>query len=112
MLWNGFLKHNYGLRHVIHILDDFVIVEHTKIDCLGRFTTLLKVFMSLRVPTVASKTMEPSQVLEFMGIVLDSNRMEACLPEDKLARIQQLLASFTNCCSAHLVDLQSLIGTL
>jgi len=106
------LKHNYGLHHVIHILDDFVIVEHTKIDCQGRFTTLLKVFMSLRVPTVASKTMEPSQVLEFMGIVLDSNRMEACLPEDKLARIQQLLASFTNCCSARLVDLQSLISIL
>ena len=46
------LKHNYGLRHVIHILDDFFIAEHKQIDCLGSFTTLLKVFMSLRVPTV------------------------------------------------------------
>ena len=66
--------------------------------------------MSLRVPTVASKTMEPLQVLEFMGVVLDSNRMEARLPEDKLARIRQLLDSFTNCRSARLVDLQSLIA--
>ena len=33
------LKHNYGLRHVIHILDDFFIAEHTKIACLGIFTT-------------------------------------------------------------------------
>ena len=65
------LKHNYGLRHVIHILDDF-LVEHKKIDCLGSFATILKVFMSLRVPTVTSKTMGPSQVLEFMGVVLDS----------------------------------------
>ena len=68
------LKHNYGLRHVIHILDDFFIAEKTKFACLGSFTTLLKVFMSLRVPTVASKTLGRSQVLEFMGIVLDSNR--------------------------------------
>ena len=105
------LKQNYSLRHVIHILDDFLIVEHTKLDCLGSFATLLKVFMSLWVPTVASKTMGPSQVLEFMGVVLDGNRMEARLPEDKLARMQRLLNSFTNRRSAHL-DLQSLIGTL
>ena len=106
------LKHNYGLQHVIHILDDFFIAEASKVDCLGSFSTLLKVFMSLRVPTVAAKTLGPSQVLEFMGIVIDSNRMEARLPEDKLARIKQLLDSFTNRRSARLVDLQSLIGTL
>ena len=47
-----------------------------------------------------------------MGIVIDSNRMVARLAEDKLARIKQLLDSFTNRRSAHLVDLQSLIGTL
>ena len=68
--------------------------------------------MSLRVPTVAAKTLGPSQVLEFTGIVIDSNRMEARLPEDKLARMKQLLDSFTNRRSACLVHLQSLIGTL
>ena len=61
---------------------------------------------------MAAKTLGPSQVLEFMGIVIDSNRMEAWLPEDKLTRIKQLLNSFTNCRSARLVDLQSLVGTL
>ena len=106
------LKNNYGLQHVIHILDDFFIAGHTKIDCLESFTTLLKVFMALQVPTVASKTLGPSRVLEFMGIVLDSERMEARLPDDKLARIRHLLDSFTNRRSARLVDLQSLIGTL
>ena len=84
------LKCNYGLRHFIHILADFFIAEPTKVLCLGSFSTLLKVFMSLRVPTVAAKTLGPSQVLEFMGIMLDSNRMEASLPEDKLARIKQI----------------------
>ena len=38
--------------------------------------------------------------------------MEARLLEDKLARIRQLLDSFTDCRSARLLDLQSLIGTL
>ena len=47
-----------------------------------------------------------------MGIVLNSTCMAARLPEDMLARISQLLDSFSAHRSAHLVDLQSLIGTL
>ena len=47
-----------------------------------------------------------------MGIVLDSVRMEAHLPQDKLSRISVLLNSFKHHRSVRLVDLQSLIGTL
>ena len=68
--------------------------------------------MSLRAPLVASKTLGASQVLEFMGIELDSSRMEARLPEDKLNRTRELLKSFKRRCSARLVELQSLVGTL
>ena len=88
------LKNNYGLQHVIHILDDFFIAEQSKLSCLSSFSTLLRVFMSLKAPVVASKTIGPSQVIEFMGIVRDSVRMEARLPQDKLTRINDLLSSF------------------
>ena len=88
------LKHNYGLQYVIHILDDFFIAERTKLSCLSSFSTLLRVFMSLKAPVVVSKTIGPSQVVEFIGIVLDSVRMEACLPQNKLTRINELLTSF------------------
>ena len=47
-----------------------------------------------------------------MGVQLDSTRMEARLPEDKLQRTQDLLTSFTERRSVRLVELQSLIGTL
>ena len=53
-------KHNYGLQYVIHILDDFFIAERTKLSCLSSFSTLLKVFMSLKASVVASKTIGPS----------------------------------------------------
>ena len=106
------LKHNYGLKHVIHILDDFFIAEPTRFKCLSSFSTLLRFFMSVHAPVVASKTLGPSQVLEFMGIELDSTRMEARLPDDKLQRTRDLLTSFTNRRSVRLVELQSLIGTL
>ena len=106
------LKYNYGLRHVIHILDDFFVAEPSRVECLNTFSTLLRVFMSLRAPLVASKTLSPSQVLEFMGIVLDTTCMEARLPEDKLTHTRDLLKSFRGRRSVRLVELQSLIGTL
>ena len=106
------LRHNYGLSNILHILDDFFIAERSRLECLTSFSTLLRVFMSLRAPVVAAKTLGPSQVLEFMGITLDSTLMEARLPEDKLTRLRTLLASFKGRRSVCLVDLQSLIGTL
>ena len=106
------LKNNYGIQHVIHILDNFFIAELSKLACLTNFSTLLRVFMSLKAPVVASKTIGPSQDFEFMGIVLDSVRMEARLPQDKLSRISVLFNSFKHRRSVRLVDLQSLIGTL
>ena len=68
--------------------------------------------MSLKAPIVSSKTIGPSQEIEFMGIVLDSVHMEARLPQDKLTRIHDLLNSFKSRRSVRLVELQSLIGTL
>jgi len=61
--------------------------------------------MSDRAPVVASKTLGPSQVLEFMGIELDSTSMEARLPEDKLLRTRALLNSFTGRRSVRLFEL-------
>ena len=47
-----------------------------------------------------------------MAILLDSNKMEARLPVDKLTRIQEVLGQWTKRKCATLQDLQSLIGTL
>ena len=90
------LKHNYGVHNILHILDDFFIAEPSQLHCLQSFTTLLKVFMAVKAPVVASKTLGPSQVLEFMGIVLDSIRMEARLPDDKLVRIKTCFSHLLN----------------
>ena len=67
--------------------------DPSQAQCLTSFSTLLRVFMSLKANLVASKTLGPSQVLEFMGIELDSTRMEAHLAEDKLTCTQELLNS-------------------
>ena len=47
-----------------------------------------------------------------MGIILDSDRMEARLPPDKVSRILESLSSFQHRKSCTLKELQSLVGTL
>ena len=61
---------------------------------------------------VARKTLGRSRVLEFMGIELDSVRMDAHLSEDKLSRIITVFDSFQSRRSERLLELHSLIGTL
>ena len=36
----------------------------------------------------------PTTCLPFLGIIVDSDRMEARLPDDKLARVQGLLGTW------------------
>ena len=67
-------------------------------------------FNNLGIPLAPHKTHGPCTTLEFMGIILDSVRMEARLPRDK--RTQASLVSFRGKKSCTLKELQSLIGTL
>ena len=85
----------------------FFTPERNKLDYLTSFSTLLRVFTSLKAPVVASKTIGPSREIEFMGIILDRVRMEARLSQDKLVRINQLLNCFKNRRSVCLVDRDS-----
>lgn len=48
---------------------------------------------TLNLPIAADKAVGPSRVIEFMGIVLDSDKMKAQLPPDKVKCIVELLNS-------------------
>ena len=54
----------------------------------------------------------PSQSLTFLGIVLDTQLMEARLPEDKLSRIQTQLATWLGRRKATKRKILSLVGLL
>ena len=68
--------------------------------------------MSFQAPVVATETLGLSQELESMGVVLDSIRMEARVPDNKLKRAREMLNSFTQRRSVRLFELQSLIDIL
>ena len=105
------------ISYVAHFLDDFLIIEPENPitpnqSCKESLTSMCLTFKALNIPLATGKTEGPSQVLEFLGIILDSRRMEARLPEDKVVRLKEELHFWLAKRSATLVQLQSLIGVL
>ena len=64
------------------------------------------------IPLATEKTFEPARVMDFMGIALDAERMEARLPCDKIIRMRQLLLEFQNKTTCTFRQLLSLLGLL
>ena len=107
------LINKLGVSNVLHILDDFFIADGVPGSaCLTSLCKLLCLFTELNVPITPGKTYAPTQTLEFLGITLDSIRMLALLPHDKLNQARTLLKNWRKRSSCQLRELQSLIGVL
>ncbi len=112
------LLNKCNISFACHILDDFLLIEppsaHLPFNhlCQQSLSKMLSTFKTIRIPIAAGKTQGPSQVLEFMGILLDTVKMQARLPPDKIEKLHALFEEFQHRRSCTLKELQSLIGTL
>ena len=105
------VKHYLKIPSIIHILDDFFIVQPPPFSlCATALFKILTFFTELNIPLAPNKSFRPTQVLEFMGITLDSVQMQARLPEDNLIRTCTLLSTWSSKRACVVRDLQSLIG--
>ncbi|XP_033758566.1 uncharacterized protein LOC117340891 [Pecten maximus] len=97
---------------VVHVLDDFLFMATTKSECMAILQNFQDMCSYIGIPLAPDKTFGPEQVLPFLGITLDTTKMEARLPQDKLDRCRDLITSFKTRKKVTLKNLQSLIGTL
>ena len=107
------IQNKRNISKVIHILDDFFFATPPpRAQCMTALCHILHLFTDLNIPIAPGKTFPASTSLEFMGVLLDSNAMEARLPLDKLTHLQAALHQWKRRKSATLQELQSLIGSL
>jgi len=85
------LLNNEKLSFVLHLLDDFLLVDFPYKKSDFSISILKRTFSELGVPLSEEKTVGPVKVIEFLGISLDSNKMQASLPLEKLSRIRQVM---------------------
>ena len=106
------LKNNYNIQHVLHLLDDFLTIDEPDSFPERTMAILTLVFKKLGIPLSTHKTVGPATVVEYLGIILDSCRMEARLPADKITRIADILCSFMTKRTCTKQELLSLLGHL
>ncbi|CAC5410027.1 unnamed protein product [Mytilus coruscus] len=107
------IAHNkLGVSAIVHILDDFLIIEKSKSEALSKLKAFIHLCEDIGVPLAAEKTELPSQIMDFVGISLDTQKQEARLPTDKLLKCRTLIQKFLNMDVCTLRELQSLIGLL
>ena len=105
--------HHLSTEDMLHLLDDFLVLGPPKsIFCEQRITLALQMCHYLGFPIADEKTTWPSTELIFLGIILDTDKFESRLPDDKQKRedLLRLLEDMIERKHCTLKELQHLLG--
>ena len=109
----AWILQTHGITQQLHYLDDFLLLGPPQSTaCADALQIMLQVCNDLGVPLATHKTEGPSTQLTFLGIQIDSKKMQLSLDREKLTRITALILSWRSRRSATKHELQSLIGHL
>ena len=102
-----------GVACIFHYLDNFLIIGlfHSPI-CGQSLNHFMQLYDHFGIPLASEKIKGPATSLSFLGIMLDTARMEIRLPHGKLMRIQTTLEYWLKKKKATKRDILSLIGLL
>ena len=110
LLW---ILEQQGVSPIMHYLDNFLtLAPPDSMTCQRNLDIIKSVCLHLGVPLAFEKVKGPSTSLTFLGIVLDTVRMEARLPTDKLCRIRHQVKAWLTRKKATKRQILSLVGLL
>jgi hypothetical protein len=102
-----------GIPHVLHSLDDFIIVAlPDSPECAEYLAILERECRILGIPIAAHKRDGPTTLIILLGIEIDTVAGTLRLPADKLERLQSLLHEWGDRKACTRKELESLIGLL
>ena len=104
-------KTRAGIK-ICKVLDDFAFISSSEAATAKALEIFINICDLTGFPIAHEKTMGPARVLPFLGITLDSVKMEARLPPDKLAKCKSSIQELLSKRSVRLRDLQSTLGLL
>ena len=112
------LQHRFGrTSNLFHYLDDFFFAGPANTqECHQTLADMLTLCQAVQAPLKPEQMLGPASLLSILGIELDTFKMRARLPPDKLTALMEdlnnfsLLHSSTHICTKR--QLLSLIGKL
>ncbi|XP_041117254.1 uncharacterized protein LOC121321928, partial [Polyodon spathula] len=84
----------YHVPFLLHLLDDFLVISPPSDAPAEAISNLKSLFSEVGVLLSEEKSIGPLHSLEFLGIILDTEKFEASLPESKLNHIRLLIEDF------------------
>ena len=90
---------------MVQVIDDFLFFSPSFQKCKEDLAAFIALCQRIGVPLAPGKTSGPTT---FLGIMLDSVRMENRLPDNKLAKARSLLLSLQSRQKVTLKELQPL----
>ena len=100
-------------KNLLHYLDDFLGGGKSGTnDCLHLMRVFLECMKQLNVPIAEEKTAGPATIICFLGLDLDSEKMEVRIPFQKIQEIIEQIDNFLQRDKVTLREMQRLIGVL
>ena len=107
------IKSHFSIDALLHYLDDFLAGA---LPCLSLASkqrdVIVQAFNYLQVPLPTEKLEGPVTTLTFLGITLNTVKMEARLPDDKLRELRALLDTLSATRRISATKLDSFLGKL
>jgi hypothetical protein len=101
-----------GYHNIRVYLDDFIIIEQSKQECLNVMNVLISLLRLLGFHINWDKVEGPSTAITFLGICINSISMTLSIPSTKILDICESVTQFSNRYRASKKQLQSLVGKL
>ena len=105
-------KFKTGRKTIKNYLDDFLFVTYTRELCRMMTTHFSDICKQIGIPISKEKTVWPTNILVFLGILLDGIRMVLAIPEEKCCKAVYLLNKMLDKKKATVKELQALCGYL
>ena len=107
------LMERRGARHIFHYVDDFIAVGRPQsAECADTLVIMKATCSESGAPIEEEKCEGPAITLPFLGMELDTVKLEIRLPSDKLERLKSLTAEWRGRKAGIKRELRSLIGIL
>ena len=106
------ILHSVGIR-MRRYLDDWLIQSTSRESLLGDLQTVLQLCHELGIVVNPQKSnLVPSQVVQYLGVVIDSTSFRASPSAERISRLQSTAAEFQSCTSPTESLWLSLLGVL
>lgn len=106
-------KERSGFNTIHHYLDDFIFIGSANTSqCKFIMQKFEELCLEIGVPLNAEKTVLPTTNLVFLGLEIDTVKMQVSIPQEKVYQLSTLLKFWVGKRKIKLSELQSLVGKL